>query len=104
MTEGLNVTLKIILFDNITQPLTVMVLTEDISASSDTDYTPLNQTLTFQPGGATSMTVTLEIMEDNLAELNESLLVKLVQPSLGLMITRENVTIDIIDSNGMRFY
>ena len=97
--EGENVTLEIILLDDIIQPLNLTVHTEDISADSASDYRALDQSLTFQPAGATSLMMVVQALPDNHAELVETFRVVLSQPSLGI---EENATVDIIDSNGTR--
>ena len=101
MQEGQQGSLNILLFGNISQPLRVQVVTKDVDATSTRDYSPLNMTLTFRPGGERLLTVTLQAMVDDIAELVERFMVTLTQPSLGLMITQGNVTVDIIDSKGM---
>ena len=95
--EGENVTLEIILLDDITQPLNLTVHTEDISADSASDYKALDQSLTFQPAGDTSLTMIVQALPDNHAELVETFRVVLSHPSLGI---EENATVYIIDSNG----
>ena len=94
--EGENVTLEIILLDDITQPLNLIVHTEDISADSASDYKALDQSLTFQPAGDTSLTMIVQALPDNHAELVETFRVVLSHPSLGI---EENATVYIIDSN-----
>ena len=98
--EGESITLEIRLLDDITQPLTLTVRTEDVSSAvSASDYVELNQTLTFLPGGDTSLTVIVQALPDDLAEPVETFQVVLSQPSLRI---EESATIYIIDTNGMR--
>lgn len=101
--EGESVTLGISLLDNITQPLTVQVHAEDDTAS-DGDYVfdPVEQTITFHPGGPTSALLTVRALEDDYAEHLEGFRVVLSRPSLGLMIIEGNATVDIIDTTGMK--
>ena len=104
VNEGDEFDLVIELQDNITQPLMINVHTEDDSAvsTSDGDYDPKEQTLTFQPGGVSTLNVTVQTRADNLSELVESFRVVLTQPSLGLMISEGSATVTIIDdSEGM---
>ena len=104
VNEGDEVDLVIELQDNITQPLMINVRTEDDSAIStfDGDYDPKEQTLTFQPGGVSTLNVTVQTRADNLSEPVESFRVVLTQPSLGLMISEGSATVTIIDnSEGM---
>ena len=104
VNEGDKVDLVIELQDSITQPLMIKVHTEDDSAVStpDGDYDPKEQTLTFQPGGVSTLNVTVQTRADNLSELVESFRVVLTQPSLGLMISEGSATVTIIDdSEGM---
>ena len=101
--EGESVTMEIILEGNITRPLLVTVETEDLTTSPD-DYSPLRETLTFQPlGGNTTVafkTVTVNTTSDDFAELTEEFRIVLSQPSLGLNITQGSVTVGIVDSTG----
>jgi hypothetical protein len=98
--EGGSITLGIQLLDDITQPLTLTIRTEDDSAAvSASDYTPLDQNITFHPRGDASMTVIVEALADDPAEMVESFRVILSQPSLGI---EESATVRIIDSNGNR--
>ena len=102
--EGESITINIVILDNITQPLTITVRTEDISAVSmsgtSSDYIAVNQTITFQPGGNTSLPVTIQTLQDDHAELVESFRVVISQPLLGI---EENVTVYIMDSNGKKY-
>ena len=104
VNEGDEFDLVIELQDNITQPLMINVHTEDDSAvsTSDGDYDPKEQTLTFQPGGVSTLNMTVQTRADNLSEPVESFRVVLTQPSLGLMISEGSATVTIIDnSEGM---
>ena len=102
--EGESITINIVILDNITQPLTITVRTEDISAVStpgtSSDYSAVNQTITFQPGGNTSLPVAIQTLQDGHAELVESFRVVISQPLLGI---EENVTVYIMDSNGEKY-
>ena len=97
--EGDNVTLEVTLLDDITQPLTLTVQTEGIGAVSASDYRALEQSLTFQPGGDASLSMIVQALPDDRAELVEMFRVVLSQPLLGI---EENATVYIIDSNGTR--
>jgi hypothetical protein len=97
--EGESITLGIQLLDDITQPLTLTIHTEDFSAVSAIDYRPLDQNITFHHGGDTSLTVMVEALPDDLVELVEFFRVVMSQPSLGL---EESATVHITDSNGNR--
>ena len=99
VAEGGSITLVVQLLDDIIQPLTFTVCTEDISAVSGSDYRPLNRSLTFHPGGETSLTVMVEALPDDQAEMMEFFRVVLSQSSLGI---EESATVYIIDSNGNR--
>ena len=99
VAEGGSITLVVQLLDDIIQPLTFTVRTEDMSAVSGSDYRPLNSSLTFHPGGESSLTVMMEALTDDEAEVVESFRVVLSQSSLGI---EESATVYIIDSNGNR--
>ena len=96
--EGESIALEIHLLDDIVQPLTLTVRTEDFSADSASDYRALDQNLTFHPDDETSLTVMVQTILDDRAELVESFRVLLSQHSLEI---EENATIYITDSNGM---
>lgn len=72
----------------------------DGSAVSPTDYTAVEQTVTFQPNGNTIAFVSLQTLSDERAELTESFTAELVQPSEGVTITVPTATIDINDATG----
>ena len=97
VAEGGRVTLVIQLLDDVIQPLTLMVRTDDVSAVSGSDYRPLDSSLTFHPSNTTSLTVMVEALSDDQAEVVESFRVILSQSSLGI---EESATVYIIDSNG----
>ena len=97
--EGESIALEIHLLDDIVQPLTFTVRTEDLSADSASDYRALDQSLTFRPGGETSLTVMVQAFSDNRAELVESFHILLSQHSLEI---EENATVYITDSNGTK--
>lgn len=90
--------LEIRLLDDIVQPLTLTVRTEDLSADSASDYRALDQSLTFRPG-ETSLTVMVQAFPDNRTELVESFRILLSQHSLEI---EENATVYITDSNGTK--
>ena len=96
--EGENVTLEIMIVDNITQTLVITVLTEDISAVSGSDYSAVLLRVNFTSGYG-SHPLIIQALQDNHAELIETFRVVLSQPSLGI---EENTTVYIIDSNGIR--
>ena len=97
VAEGGRVTLVVHLLDDIIQPLTLMVRTEDVSAVLGSDYRPLDSSLTFHPSNTTSFTVMVEALSDDQVEVVESFRVVLSQSSLEI---DESATVYIIDSNG----
>ena len=99
VAEGENITLEIMLLDDIVQPLTLSVHTDNISAVSGSDYSTLDQSITFQPDGDASLTVTIRALRDDHAELVEMFIIVLSESSLGL---EENATIHVTDSNCTR--
>ncbi len=62
------------------------------------DYTLVNGTLTFG-AGITSQTITIATTQDTLAEGNETIVLKLVNPSAGTVIAPDTTTITIIDND-----
>ena len=67
---------------NLTDTVSVAYATGDGSAVSELDYTPTSGTVTFDPG-ETSRTVTIPIIDDTLAEANETFTFTLSDPSGG---------------------
>ena len=58
-------------------PVTVAYATQDITAASPGDYTPVSGTLTFLPSGGLTQYVTVQVQGDELAEANETLRLRL---------------------------
>jgi hypothetical protein len=60
-------------------PVTVVYTTQNGTAVAPSDYLPQSGTLTFLPDGATSQTVTIQVVGDLIAEANETFSVQLTQ-------------------------
>ena len=75
-TEGGTVTFTVSMPEASAETVTVDYATADDTAVAGVDYTPTAGTLTFAPG-QTSQTVTVALLQDSLAEADETFLLKL---------------------------
>lgn len=80
-----------------TQTVTVSFTTADNTAASGSDFNLQSGTLTFAPG-ETSKTITLTIIDDSVAETDESFYVQLTDP-FNAVITDQNAIISIVDND-----
>ena len=79
--------------------VTVDYSSEDGSATSGDDYSPVGGTLTF-PNGVSSRTFTIEVNDDDLDETNEVLHISLSNPSNGAALgVRDSATVVITDND-----
>lgn len=83
---------------------TVDVTTADGTATAGQDYTPVTTTLTFAMGQQTQ-TVTIPILDDTLAEGDETFLVNLISPTGDVELTAPiTATVTIVENEpGVRF-
>jgi hypothetical protein len=93
-----SVTFNVTLSLQSAQPVTVKVDTVPGSASAGSDFTPLSQTLTFDPG-QTSKTVTVTVLGDDIAEPDESFGVNL-STATNASIANGLVSVTIKDDDG----
>ncbi|KAB8143786.1 hypothetical protein F8S13_07720 [Chloroflexia bacterium SDU3-3] len=75
-------------------PVTVQYATVGGSATPGSDYTPTSGTLTISPG-ATSRTISVPILEDSLAEPDETINIALSNPTGAMLGTTSVATITI---------
>ena len=69
------------------------------SVSGD-DYEPLTQTLTVSPGAST-LSISLTSIEDNILEVVQNLTVTLANPTSGLFLgLRRMAVVNIVDRDG----
>lgn len=101
--EGQAVTILVQLFDSIANSVTVRFRTIDGTADSSFggDYTAEQRTITFEPDGNTIAFVTVQTLSDERAELAETFMAQLSEPSAGLTITVDTATIEITDTTGI---
>ena len=90
------------LFDAVATTVTVRFRTVDGTADSSFggDYTAEQRTITFEPNGNTIDFVTVQTLSDERAELSETFMAELFEPSAGLTITVDRATIEITDATG----
>ncbi len=93
-TLPLNVTLNSSSFSTIT----VNYATSNLTAIAGNDYSPLNGTLTFNPG-QTTLPLTTTILDDSLDELNETFVVTLSSPINAVLGATNPTTVTIIDDD-----
>ncbi len=104
VTEGTNpgtpqlVPITVTLSRGVVRPVTVTVSTADGSAHAGSDYTPLNQFLTFAPGELSKMASAL-VNQDDVVEQNESFLVDL-NNATGAAIVNGSAQVNILDDDG----
>ncbi len=69
------------------------------------DYTPLQQSITFEPGSSNIAFVSVQTATDNLPELMESFTATLseAQPTGRVTITQDTATVGITDTSGIVF-
>jgi Ca2+-binding RTX toxin-like protein len=96
--EPTEVTINLSLSSASDQPVSVHVSTAEGTAKPQSDYIPLDQTITFEPG-ETDQLITVSIAADSVKEGSEQFTVKLDKPQ-GLEIEGNGVaTIGIIDDD-----
>jgi uncharacterized repeat protein (TIGR03806 family) len=79
-------------------PVTVMYATSDDSAIAGADYISISGTVTF-PAGVMMQTISIEIIDDNITETNETLILTLSSP-IGATLERATAAGTIIDDDG----
>ncbi|MEI7771682.1 MAG: Calx-beta domain-containing protein [Chloroflexales bacterium] len=82
-----------------TLPITVGYATSDGTATAPADYTAVSGALTFAPN-ETSKTITIPIVDDTLAESDETLTLALRTPTNALLGTTASTTITISANDG----
>jgi serine protease len=78
---------------------TVLVGSKNGKATADVDFTSVSQTVTFTAGGPTSQTVLVPILDDTLAEPDETFNVTLSKPT-GAALSDSSGVVTIIDGDG----
>ncbi len=78
--------------------ITVDLSTQEMTATASADYTSVDITLVFS-AGETSVSVTLDTLEDNISEQDETFAVFLSNPSSGVSLGDQNVTVINIPAN-----
>jgi hypothetical protein len=102
VNEGIVTVLAIV---NATFLPTTGIVTMDVNLTGGTatnglDFTYTTQTLTFNAGGPTSQTISLNIIDDCLSENSEDLILKLQNPSLNVFAGIDSVyTINILPND-----
>jgi len=81
------------------QPVTVSYATADITAVADADYRPVTGSLTFLPGAGLSQTLQVPIIDDTLAEADETFAVSLTSASTLLVGSPATAAITIRDND-----
>lgn len=92
------VTLTVMLSRGVVQPVTVDVITASGTATVGSDFTGINQTLTFSPGGPLMQMVTISIANDAIVELDEEFLVNLSNAT-GAAIVDGTANVTITDDD-----
>src|SRR5438046_3517628 len=78
--------------------VTVDFTTTNVTATAGSDYTATNGTLSFAPG-ETSKTITVDVLDDDLEEANETFRVVLSNPADATIAIGTN-TVSITDDDG----
>ncbi|CAB1059315.1 Vibriolysin, extracellular zinc protease (EC @ Pseudolysin, extracellular zinc protease (EC [Olavius sp. associated proteobacterium Delta 1] len=98
--DGGSVDIVVTRFPSSVGTLTVDYATSDGTASSGADYTPSSGTLTFD-AGATEKIITVQILDDTLAEESETVILTLSNPGGGGTLGNPNTaTLSITDDEG----
>ena len=103
VNEGESATILVQLFSMIERPVTVNFQTVDGSAVSNSDYTAVQKSITFQPGSPITIDFTIvPTAMDTLPELTEQFLAELFQaePAGRVTITEDTATVQITDTSG----
>ena len=79
------------------KPITVDIATADATAQAGKDYTAVKTTITFAPG-QTMQTISVPILDDGIAEANETFVLHLSNPS-GAAISNSRGVATIADDD-----
>ena len=80
--------------------ISLAIATLDLTASGQSDYIPVDSTLTFAPGQPVQ-TVTVDVLADGIAEANEVFSLQLSNPFNDRAVTLgENAIFEILDQDG----
>lgn len=77
---------------------TVAIASRDGTATAGSDYTPISDTLTF-PAGQTLVAATLPILDDDVAEEDETVILALSAPGNAVLTAPATATLTIIDDD-----
>jgi hypothetical protein len=97
------VVITVTLSNSYSDTITVHVGSSDGSATAGEDYTPISQTLTFDPG-ATTLTVTVAITDEWTVEPTETFTLTLASPTNALLGLHPEVQVSIVNDDGWRLF
>ena len=96
-----------VLQGQLSDDVAVRIFTEDGTALSSSDYTSLDQILTFSPTN-TGIMISVPIQDDDLDEVDETFLAHLAldqtESALSALIQPDEATLTITDDDGMQYY
>lgn len=96
--ENGSVTLSVYRTGNLTGVVSVLVATTNGTAASGSDYVALSTNLVFNPG-ITNRFVTVQMVNNNVGESDETFHIELRNPVGGLVTTYSNATVTIFDND-----
>lgn len=94
-----SITLSVSRTDNSTGEVTVNFATADGTAVAGEDYTTASGTLTWGDGVTTAQTITIDILDDAIGELDETFVVELSEVSSNGTLTNSTATVTITDDD-----
>lgn len=97
------VVITVILSNSYSDTITVHVGSSDGSATAGEDYTPISQTLTFDPG-TTSLTVTVAITDEGAVEPTETFSLTLASPTNAVLGLHPTIQVAIVNDYGWRLF
>ncbi len=95
---GTNAVLTVNRSGGLTNTVTVLYATADISATAGSDYTNTSGTLTFT-NGVTAQTITVPIIDDSAIETNETFAITLSSPSGATLVSPSAAIVTIVEND-----
>lgn len=99
--NGGNASVQVCLSAASTTPVTVTLNTSNGTAFAGSDYTAVSNTTVTIPAGQLCTTLNVAILDDNLAEGNETFTVTLSNPSANATLGTSTATVTVVDNEGV---
>jgi len=85
------------------KPISVWLKTEDGTAQAGVDYTPLGESVTFEPY-ETVKRIPIRILQDALTEEEEHFFARISEPAVGTMVIDSSTIVSLLDDDYIRLY